>query len=89
MSEVKQRFGVAPRLASCHTAMIDGKFVEEHVPAAQIFDLKNHPDLVGVAVPDVPTGSLGMEYGQTKQPYQVIGQTLTGTDQVVADYPGN
>jgi hypothetical protein len=89
MSEVKQRLGVAPRLASCHTAMIDGKFVEGHVPVAQILDLKNHPDLVGVAVPGMPAGSPGMEYGQTKQPYQVIGQTLTGTDQVIADYPSN
>ncbi|QQN99624.1 DUF411 domain-containing protein [Pseudomonas sp. SW-3] len=89
MSEVKQRLGVAPRLASCHTAMIDGKFVEGHVPVAQILDLKNHPDFVGVAVPGMPAGSPGMEFGQTKQPYQVIGQTLTGTDQVVADYPSN
>lgn len=89
MSEVKQHLGVAPRLASCHTAMIDGKFVEGHVPVAQILDLKNHPDLVGVAVPGMPAGSPGMEYGQTKQPYQVIGQPLTGTDQVVADYPSN
>lgn len=89
MSEVKQRLGVAPRLASCHTAMINGKFVEGHVPVAQILDLKNHPDLVGVAVPGMPAGSPGMEYGQTKQPYQVIGQTLTGTDQVVADYPSH
>lgn len=89
MSEVKQRLGVAPRLASCHTAMIDGKFVEGHVPAAQILDLKNHPDLVGIAVPGMPAGSPGMEYGQPKQPYQVIGQTLTGIDQVVADYPSN
>jgi len=34
MSSVKQGLGVAPRLASCHTAVIDGKFVEGHVPAA-------------------------------------------------------
>ena len=32
MSAVKQSLGVAPRLASCHTAVIDGKFVEGHVP---------------------------------------------------------
>eukprot|EP01132_Coremiostelium_polycephalum_P022366 gene22366-26544_t len=30
MSEVKQRLGVAPRLASRHTGVIDGKFVEGH-----------------------------------------------------------
>src|SRR5690606_2368445 len=38
MSAVKQRLGVAPRLASCHTGVIDGKFVEGHVPAAQILE---------------------------------------------------
>lgn len=36
MSAVKQRLGVAPRLASCHTGVIDGKFVEGHVPAEQV-----------------------------------------------------
>ena len=36
MSAVKQRLGVAPRLGSCHTAVIDGKFVEGHVPAEQV-----------------------------------------------------
>ena len=39
MTAVKQRLGVAPRLASCHTAVIDGKFVEGHVPAAQVIEL--------------------------------------------------
>ncbi|WP_248804403.1 DUF411 domain-containing protein [Pseudomonas sp. MWU13-2100] len=89
MSEVKQRLGVAPRLASCHTAVIDGKFVEGHVPAAQIRDLKNHPDLVGIAVPGMPMGSPGMDGGPTRQPYQVIGLTQAGADQVIAEYPGN
>lgn len=89
MSEVKQRLGMVPRLASCHTAMIGGKFVEGHVPVAQILDLKNHPDLVGVAVPGMVSGSPGMEYDSTRQPYQVIGLTDAGTDRVIADYPGN
>lgn len=40
MSAVKQKVGVAPRLASCHTAVIDGKFVEGHVPAEQIRELR-------------------------------------------------
>lgn len=89
MSEAKQRLGVAPRLSACHTAVIDGKFVEGHVPVAQILDLKSHPELVGIAVPGMPAGSPGMEYGSTKQPYQVIGLTNTGNDRVIADYPGN
>jgi len=59
------------------------------VPVAQILDLKNHPDLVGVAVPGMVSGSPGMEYDSTRQPYQVIGLTDAGTDRVIADYPGN
>lgn len=57
MTAVKQRLGVAPRLASCHTAVIDGKFVEGHVPAAQVIELTKRDDLLGIAVPGMPAGS--------------------------------
>lgn len=87
MSAVKQRVGVAPRLSSCHTAVIGGKFVEGHVPVAQIRELEKRPDLLGIAAPGMPVGSPGMEMGQTQQAYQIIGLTRDGTDEVVADYP--
>jgi len=87
MNAVKQRLGVVPRLASCHTAQIDGKFVEGHVPAAQILQLRQRDDLLGIAVPGMPAGSPGMEVGDTQQPYQVIGLTKSGEDQVIAEYP--
>lgn len=87
MSAVKQRLGVAPRLASCHTGVIDGKFVEGHVPAEQIQLLAKRPDLRGLAVPGMPMGSPGMEMGDHKDAYQVIGLTRDGTDEVVANYP--
>ncbi|PWB31831.1 metal-binding protein [Pseudomonas sp. SDI] len=86
MSAVKQRLGVAPRLASCHTGVIDGKFVEGHVPAEQIQLLAKRPDLRGLAVPGMPMGSPGMEMGDHKDAYQVIGLTAAGTDEVVAEY---
>lgn len=89
MSAVKQRLGVAPRLASCHTAVIDGKFVEGHVPAEQIKLLAQRPDLRGLAVPGMPMGSPGMEMGDHKDAYDVIGLNNAGTDEVVAHYPGN
>lgn len=88
MSSVKQKLGVAPRLASCHTAVIDGKFVEGHVPAAQVVELSKRNDLVGIAVPGMPAGSPGMEVGGVQHAYQVIGLTNAGTDQIVAEYPG-
>ena len=80
---------MAPRLASCHTAVIAGKFVEGHVPAAQILELRRRPDLLGLAVPGMPHGSPGMEYGDRRDAYQVIGLTRTGKDEVVAEYPGS
>jgi hypothetical protein len=86
MSAVKQSLGVVPRLSSCHTAVIDGKFVEGHVPAAQIIELTQRNDLVGMAVPGMPIGSPGMESGQVRQAYQVIGLSKAGTDVVVAEY---
>ncbi|SDT11261.1 Uncharacterized conserved protein [Pseudomonas asplenii] len=87
MSAVKQRLGVAPRLASCHTAVINGKFVEGHVPAEQIRALSQRADLRGIAVPGMPIGSPGMEMGDRQDAFQVIGLTKYGTDQVIADYP--
>jgi hypothetical protein len=86
MSEVKQRLGVPPRLASCHTAVINGKFVEGHVPADQVLALSKS-DLLGVAAPGMPMGSPGMEMDGMADAYQVIGLTKNGTDKVVADYP--
>ncbi|MCY1357895.1 hypothetical protein D9M69_444070 [compost metagenome] len=89
MTSIKQRLGVAPRLASCHTAVIDGKFIEGHVPAAQVVELSKRSDLRGIAVPGMPAGSPGMEVGGKQDGYQVIGLTQAGTDQVIADYPTN
>ncbi|MGH8379388.1 DUF411 domain-containing protein [Pseudomonas sp.] len=86
MSAVKQRLGVAPRLASCHTGVIDGKFVEGHVPAEQVKLLAKRSDLRGLAVPGMPMGSPGMEMGEHKDAYQVIGLTKDGRDEVVANY---
>ncbi|WP_339459103.1 DUF411 domain-containing protein [Pseudomonas sp. EA_105y_Pfl2_R69] len=89
MSALKQRLGVPPRLASCHTGVIDGQFIEGHVPAADILKLRQRPDLLGAAVPGMPTGSPGMEYGDVRQAYEVIGLDKQGQDQVLSQYPGN
>ncbi len=46
MPAVKQSLGVVPRLGSCHTGVIDGKFVEGHVPVAAIRELQQRDDLL-------------------------------------------
>lgn len=89
MSSVKRQLGVAPRLASCHTGVINGKFVEGHVPAEQVIALSKRDDLKGIAVPGMPAGSPGMEMGDRKDAFQVIGLLYDGQDKVIAEYPGN
>jgi hypothetical protein len=56
--------GIPGPLMSCHTAIIDGYFVEGHVPANDILRLlKEKPEHVtGIAVPGMPLGSPGMEH---------------------------
>lgn len=89
MAAVKERLGVPHRLGSCHTAVIDGKFVEGHVPAADIFKLREQPGLIGAAVPGMPMGSPGMEMGDRKDAFQVIGLSKQGGESVLNSYPGN
>lgn len=73
VNPVKAANGVPPKLASCHTAIVDGYVVEGHVPADIISRLlAEKPDIAGVAVPGMPVGSPGMEMGARKDPYQVI-----------------
>lgn len=89
MAAVKTRLGVPHRLGSCHTGVIDGKFVEGHVPAADILTLRAHPDLIGAAVPGMPMGSPGMEMGDRQDAYKVIGLNRQGEESVLAGYPAN
>lgn len=86
MTTIKAKLGVPESLRSCHTAVINGKFVEGHVPAEQIKQLNDRKDLIGVAVPGMPVGSPGMAYGDTRQPYKVLGVTRSGAEEVVAEY---
>ncbi len=87
MAALKERLGVPPRLASCHTAVIGDRFVEGHVPAADILALKDRPELRGIAVPGMPAGAPGMEMGGRQDAYQVIGLDAQGHERVVARYP--
>ncbi|TVP93321.1 MAG: DUF411 domain-containing protein [Pseudomonadaceae bacterium] len=86
MVAVKIEHGVPPELSSCHTGVINGQFVEGHVPAADILSLQNKPDLLGLAVPRMPIGSPGMEMGDRKDPYEVIGLEADGSTRVINQY---
>ena len=62
--DFKAEHGIPRPLMSCHTAIIDGYFVEGHVPANDILKLlREKPENVkGIAVPAMPLGSPGMEH---------------------------
>ena len=69
----KKRLGVPPQIKACHTAVIDGYVVEGHVTHRDIKRLLLfRPDVKGIAVPDMPIGTPGMERGDTKEPYNVL-----------------
>jgi hypothetical protein len=78
MTPHKKKLRVPDRLASCHTAVIDGYTIEGHVPASQIKRLlAERPKARGLAVPDMPQGSPGMETGKV-DPYDVLLFTDNG-----------
>jgi hypothetical protein len=65
--------GVPLALGSCHTAKVDGYVIEGHVPASDIKRLlKERPPVRGLAVPDMPSGSPGMEQGGPRDRYDVL-----------------
>lgn len=81
---VKQKYGVAPALEACHTAVVGNYVVEGHVPADVIKRLlKERPAVVGIAVPGMPGGSPGME-GAMKERYDVLTFDRAGRSRVYA-----
>jgi hypothetical protein len=78
MQDRKTAAGVPADLGSCHTATIEGYTIEGHVPAEAIERLlQERPDIKGLAVPNMPIGSPGME-GPNPQAYDVIAFTEDG-----------
>lgn len=86
----RARLGLPARYGSCHTAMVDGYVVEGHVPAREIRRLlKERPQAVGLAVPEMPFGSPGMDgpkYGNKVDPYDVLLVLRDGTARVFQSY---
>ena len=82
--------GVPQRMVSCHTALIDGYVIEGHVPASDIRRLlAERPDAVGLAVPEMPLGSPGMDQGRWREAYDVFLIRNDGSTEVFASYEGN
>ena len=72
MDAIKEMAGVPESLASCHTAMVDGYVVEGHVPISAIGRmLSERPQIRGIALPGMPSGSPGMS-GVKEEPFVIF-----------------
>ena len=91
MNPIKQKLGIKPQLASCHTAEINGFVFEGHVPAQDIKAFLENPpkNAKGLAVPGIPMGSPGMEYGNQKDAYSVYAFNEQGQVFEYRSYPEN
>ncbi len=62
MPRIERENGITPALAACHTMLVDGYVVEGHVPVNIVKRmLRERPKIRGIALPDMPAGSPGME----------------------------
>jgi len=88
MNAIKSRLGVPEKLASCHTAFIDGYVIEGHVPADDIKQmLKEKPQITGLAAPGMPMKSPGMQKpGLPPKAYDVLSFDKNGNVQVYKQY---
>jgi hypothetical protein len=78
-SKIKEQYNIPAQLRSCHTTIVDGYFVEGHVPAEAIAKmLREKPDIAGIAMGGMPPGSPGMP-GAKEGPFIVYAVNKDGT----------
>ena len=82
MNKIKSQFNISHELQSCHTGVINGYFIEGHVPAHDIKKLLTEkPDIKGLSVPGMPAGTNvpGMETRAEKASFDVlaVGESST------------
>ena len=88
MAALKDSLGIPAALRACHTAVAGRYLIEGHVPAADMKRLlaTRPPKVLGLAVPDMPSGSPGMEMGGRTDRYDVIAFAPAGQSHVFASH---
>ncbi|WP_167632251.1 DUF411 domain-containing protein [Mariprofundus ferrooxydans] len=88
MNIIKVQYGVPEKMASCHTAIVDGYIIEGHVPAEDVTRLlRERPDVAGLSAPGMPMKSPGMQsVGQKPQGYDVLAFDKDGSASVFHSY---
>ena len=76
MAALNRKHDVEPALSSCHTTLIGDYVVVGHVPEPVVAKLlREEPDIRGIALPGMPSGSPGMP-GKKSEPFVI--KTLNG-----------
>jgi hypothetical protein len=86
MDALKDSLGVPAALRSCHTAVAGKYVIEGHVPASDLKRLVATAPrgILGIAVPDMPAGSPGMEMPGRRDRYDVMAFSANGKTTVFA-----
>ena len=86
MDALKDRLGVPSALRACHPAVAGKYVIEGHVPAADLTRLlaTKPKGVLGLAVPDMPAGSPGMEMSGRRDAYDVVAFSANGKTSVFA-----
>ncbi len=67
ITPIKTKYDIPSNLRSCHTTIIGDYFVEGHVPIEAINKLMSEkPNITGIALPQMPSGSPGMPGSKTE-----------------------
>lgn len=73
LDAIKADHGIHADLRSCHTVELDGYVVEGHIPVEIVSSmLADQPDLTGISLPGMPSGSPGMP-GEKDEPWTIYG----------------
>jgi len=90
MYDIKVKAGLPMDFASCHTAIINGYFIEGHVPAKDVKKLikENPENIIGLTVPGMPAGINvpGMEVNNDKAIFDVLAIDINGKPSVWTHY---
>ena len=79
MDSIKEKYKIPAKMQSCHTTIIGDYFVEGHMPKEAIDKLlAEKPDIAGIAMPGMPSGSPGMP-GSKRGPFIVYTVNKDGS----------
>lgn len=88
MVALKDSLGIPMSLRACHTAVAGRYLIEGHVPAIDVKRLLTTAprSVLGLAVPDMPSGSPGMETTGRVDRFDVVAFAPSGQSHVFASH---